>query len=933
MGGPSDTFNLNHFSNMSSIYLKLYELFIEKLGIKFCPIRLSPYSKTPLDQGWTSDDYDPSIISWTRHTGNIGIIPGRSNLLIIDCDTEESIQFFIELANKINLPLDTLTVKTRRGQHFYYYCPFSSALEKKQFTNQTLKIDVLAGSKCQVVAPYSQLKLDHEGNVLKPDTKEFILFIYEPINIPKKLPEIAPELYNLLINKLENTLQKTKEKTQTTTTVITTPTEEKNLTDEEIQKIAEIVEPYFTEGQRQNLILYLSGYLRKDLNISEESIYKLYKLLQPADDPKDVKARLAAIKKTFEKDIENVAGKTGLAQILGEETVTELCNKIEQALGIQKTRKKKKDDKMLDEELPEQLYQEMQEEAEQQTGPGDYVYVEINRKSRKFARCNYKDLVIEYGAFEKNEFLDKYIYVVHHKTFNCCIHKIYAIENPLTGGKKYDVHFISKNPVEAFASIKGSLQEIWEEMRSKYTYVLNTSVGLNVLTAIFNHYLEKGWYEKKREDFPPGFYYFDDKLTSQNFEEREYTKEDLQKAALFLNEYIYSHPSPQLIASIVKAGLLLPFSFAQKQMVLAGKLRKRMKYLYLSGQTKSGKTTTAMLLSRIWTSDDKISNKISYASFCTEARAAKHLSSSTHILIIDEVNKDLETSTVKELLKYAQEDIMARIILSKAQKQIHYPALAGIIMTSNSHFPEDPALLERFHVFQFRKKDKISTVARTKYEKEDFKKLEVLGQFIWQYVKKHSLKDDYIEYATEILKAFYREAGVLAEWLDWTFKDDTAETEEEQEYKREAEFFTAVQRFFNYHVKPKEGVHYARAVWEALKAGQFGRLIWVDDYYRVYITKELLLELKKVYRCETRDLEELAEITGWEKKQKRYTSDKNVRVWAVEATVMDFFFRMGYAPKLFLSSYEFEEWLSGRLKVKHEAVDEDVEEPLNDIPF
>jgi len=930
------TSNLTTHPQKSSIFFKVHNLFHEKFKIKIYPIPLNPYSKVPSIRNWT--DFDPTVFSWARHPGNIGILVGKSNLLVFDCDTTETVSFFEELAKKINLPTETLVVHTRRGAHYYYYCGFSNELEKKQFTNQAqnIKIDLLVGNKCQVVAPYSQLKVETENGekiILDPKTtQDFELLIYEPTHIPESLPSITEEQYKALIKELEKHVKLLPSK-QSTAKTQTTEQElpERHLTDEEIQKLAEIVVNYFIEGQRQNLVLYLSGYLRKDLNISIDSIYKLYERLQTADDPGDIKARLAAIEKTFGKNLEDIAGKSKLEETLGEETANELCNKIKQALNVQpqKTRSKKKKD-VLDEEVLEQLYKEMQEEETEQNRPGDYVYVEINRKSRKFARCNYKDLVIEYGAFEKNEFLDKYIYVVHHKTFNCCIDKIYAVENPLTGEKKYEIHFISKNPAEPHLTIKGTIQEIWEEMKAKTTHVLNHSVALNVLTAVLVHYLERGWYEKKREDFPPGFYYFDDKLTSQNFVEREYTKEELQKAALFLNEYIYSHPSPHLITSIIKAGLLLPFSFAQKQMVLFGKLRKRMRYLYLCGQTKSGKTTTAMLLSRIWTSDDKISNKISYASFCTEARAAKHLSSSTHILIVDEVNKDLETSTVKELLKYAQEDLIARIILSKAQKPIHHPALAGIIMTSNSHFPEDPALLERFHVFQFRKKDKISAIARAKYEKEDFKKLEPLGQFVWKYVKKHGLKDDYIEYATEILKAFYTEAKIKAEWLDCEFKDDTAATEEEREYNKEIEFFIAVQKFFNQHVKPRENTKYGRLVWEALKQGNFGRWIWVDDNFFLYISKDFLIELKRSYHCEIKDLEELAELTGWEKKRRHYQGSK---YHVVCTTVMDFFYRMRYLPRL-ITAWEFEEWLTGKLQIKEEIFDEETQTiPLNDLPF
>jgi hypothetical protein len=677
----------------------------------------------------------------------------------------------------------------------------------------------------------------------------------------------------------------------------------------------------------------LAGYLRKNLNINIDSVLKLYELLYPIDDPKDRRARLDAIRRTFIKDLDIIAGKSKLDEILGKDIADELINKIKQALGIQKqkTKIKKKDDEIFDEVLKEKIEEEIiQEEINQQNTPGDFVYVEINRKSKKYARCNYRDLVIEYGAFEKNEFTDRYHYVVHHKVFDCCINKIYAIENPLTNEKRYEVHFISKNPVEPHTVLKGTLQEIWEALKAQTSYVLNSSIALNVLTTVFSHYLKQNWYEKKKENLPKGFYYFDGQLIAQDFEEKEYTKEDLQKAALFLNEYIYSHPNPPMIASIIRAGLLLPFSFAQKQMVLAGKLRKRMKYLYLSGQTKSGKTTTAMLLSRIWGTD----NKISYASFNTEARAGKHLSSSTHILIVDEVSKDLETNTVKELLKYAQEDLVARTIQSKSLKQIHYPALVAIIMTSNSHFPEDPALLERFIVFRFRKLDKISAFDRAKYEKEDFAKLWPLAQFTWQYVKEHGLKDDYIDYATEILKAFYKEAEIKGDWLDWTFFHDTAETEEEQEYKKEMDFFSSVHKFFLQHAKQEDKGALPQAIYTALISRKFGRWIWADDNLFVYISRDFLLELKRSYRCEIKDLEELREITGWKKMSKRGFS---TRIWVLQTTLMELFYRLNLTPKL-LTSYEFQEWINNRLTFKFEEemiIDDTIDDTINEqeLPF
>jgi hypothetical protein len=916
--------NVLSFSNLSStsdegIYFKLYRLFIEKLKINFCPIRLAPFAKNPIDTGWTSDDYDPTPIGWTRHNGNIGIIPGRSNLIIIDCDTEESIKFFEDLAKKIGLSLDTLIVKTRRGRHYYYYCPYSADLEKKQFSDATknIKIDLLAGNKCQGVGPFSMLKLDNQGNILKKDAKEFILFVYEPVNIPDALPEITPDLFNSLIGELEKTLQKTKEtkeKTQTTSRTTTTQGEERELTDEEIEQIINIILEYFVEGQRQNFVLFFAGMLRKDFNVSIESIHKLYQRLEEIDDKRDIKYRYEAIERTFKKDIDEIAGRKELARIIGEEKTDELYNKIKQILNIP-IEKPKKNKTEKEEEIPHEENNEnflellgiQNVKPEENTEKNKFIYIEISKKSKKYARCDFKEKIIEYGQFKKDERTEEYFYEVHSTVFDCCIDKIYAVENPITKETSYEIHFTSKIPVESHKVFKGTLNEIWENLKTNTSYVLQHGIALQILTATFNYYLKKGWFERKKEDLKPGFYYFDGEIIAQGFEEKTYTKEDLQQAAVFLNKYIQSHPSPQKIASIIKAGLLLPFSFAQKQAVTAGELRQRMRYLYLTGETKSGKTTTAMLLSKIWGTE----NKISYSSFNTEPRAATQLSQSTFILLVDEVSKDLESSSVKELLKFAQEDIFVRTILTKTHKQVHYLALSGLIMTSNSHFPEDIALLQRFYVFRFRKSDKISAKDRAKYEKEDFNCLWPLGQFVYQYVKAHGLRDNYIIYTWEILKAFYEEAQVEAEWINWPFQDDTSETEEEEEYRKEMDFFTALQKFLTQNVKTEKGQNPAQAIYTALKERHFSRWIWCDENYIVYITNDFLLELQKFYRSSIRCLEELKEITGWTKMFKRCY---NTRIRVLQTTVMDLFYRLNLIPEL-LSTTEFHEWINNRLQI------------------
>jgi hypothetical protein len=261
-------------------------------------------------------------------------------------------------------------------------------------------------------------------------------------------------------------------------------------------------------------------------------------------------------------------------------------------------------------------------------------------------------------------------------------------------------------------------------------------------------------------------------------------------------------------------------------------------------------------------------------------------------------------------------------------------------MTSNSHFPEDPALLERFYVFRFRKIDKISAADRAKYEKEDFNCLTPLGQFVFQYVKQHGLRDNYIMYATEILKTFYEEAQIHAEWLDWAFIHDTEETAEEQEYKKEMDFFTALLKFFLQNIKTEKGQNLAQGIYTALKERQFPRWIWCDENYIVYITNDFLLELQKFYRSTIRNLEELKEITGWIKMFKRCY---NTRIRVLQTTVMDIFYRLNLTPDL-LSTTEFHEWINNRSQINFSEefilddteiseISEEINNPINKEPF
>jgi hypothetical protein len=890
-------------SGSSGIFLKVKKLF-DQLRIKIIPVPLDLFSKKPTRAGWNDPDYDPNTYSWARHYGNIGIVVGRSNLLVFDCDTSETVSFFEGLAKKVGLDLNTLVVQTRKGRHYYYYCEFSGELERKQFHNDRIKLDVIAGNKYQVVAPYSQLKVGKNGEILDPHAKDYNILEYTPINIPEKLPNISREQYEALLQELEKTCKpETKQApkqdpkhSQSRKDSQSREARERKLSSEEIQKIAEIVSPFFIEGQRQNFLFFLAGFLRKELKIAEESVIKLYEHFIDKDDKQDLKARLEAIKRTYQKDIETVSGWKGLVETLGETNARKLVGEICEILNIEHYKAK------------------------------EDIFIEFSE--RKVIKIDNVTKEIELVRVDKEGNLNKL-----QRVF-ACVFEIYVLRNLLSKESfKYEFRCISNHPIEKEFVARGNLQEIWEQIYANTSYVEMPAIAETVLKKVSNYYFEKGWYEEKLEELPKGFYYAKEGgiefIFASQFDNK-YSKDELVKAANLLNEYVSSHPNPQLISSVLKAGLLLPFSFTLKQRGT----KNLMKWLYLHGATRTGKTTTAKVIQAIW-NHEYITN---WASFCTEARAARHLASSTFPIIIDEVGETMENQNISLMLKMVFEEQIARQIQTKTHKTMTFPALAPLIMTSNTYFPNDPAYLNRFHIFHFPKNTQIPPAQRQKFSKRElFETLPPIGGFVWDYIIQHRWHDNYIEYATEILRALFLETlHEIPDWVEMPFITSNAETEEEQEAEREAIFYSALLAFLHAKVRKTElkggKYQFAKEVYADLVDMRFGFLY--SDGWNMYITKELIETCRKYSNSfNFKTLADIAEITGWQKEVKKI---KGKATWVLKTDIVNFLYQLNLIPKR-LTRIEFEQFLKG-IDVFGTTIDEKVldsieQEVEREIPF
>lgn len=91
----------------------------------------------------------------------------------------------------------------------------------------------------------------------------------------------------------------------------------------EDNKIINLISPFWKEGNRQNLAMFLSGYLRNG-GYGSERIKEIIASICKLNKDLDIKERIRAIESTFKKDLKDIKGYSGLEEILPPEKIIEL---------------------------------------------------------------------------------------------------------------------------------------------------------------------------------------------------------------------------------------------------------------------------------------------------------------------------------------------------------------------------------------------------------------------------------------------------------------------------------------------------------------------------------------------------------------------------------------------------------------------------------
>ncbi|MCC6004350.1 MAG: hypothetical protein LM590_08425, partial [Thermofilum sp.] len=426
---------------------------------------------------------------------------------------------------------------------------------------------------------------------------------------------------------------------------------------------------------------------------------------------------------------DEIKGKTGLQEILeeslGEERALEIIKEIEEKFRVSSPFK-------------------------------DSVVEILDYERQIYAVANLRKLLVVRARRDDGRL------IYREKVFIGAPTKVIVYYNPVGEITKYQITWeVSVRPKPLV--IGPALQpEILDRLEAE-GLVVASRLARDVLAAIIHAYQVRGRAEVKTEIESPGFYIVDGKLQAVSVELKEPSPEELKEALLLLNELAskwFNHMLDKF-ATVIKWGTIAPFLYAYKQK------EKWIKWLYLYGSSKTGKTTLAEIATIYLWGLNPVKHSKPGASIDTPARLGHVLSQSTFPVAINEPAGALDKNEIVEIIKIAAEKLTTR---GKYHRGIYIdiPALAPLVFTSNKYIPRDDALLRRFKVLHFTYGERIPEDRAREFEskvKPELKKLKAIGGFIASYFLESGLGEDLEKQGVEALEVAYKSVGL--EPPDW----------------------------------------------------------------------------------------------------------------------------------------------------------------------
>ena len=482
----------NTVNNIFKTFLD-YALYYQQLGFSIIPLKKA--MKKPVVQWKKYMEQKPDIETIKHWFGdgnhNIGIVTGRisGNLVVIDFDKEELFQEFIKkLQGKPSLAValdDTWIVKTGKGYHIYIKLGDPKLVPRtKPRLREGLDIKAEGG---YVVAPPS----------IHPNGKQYTFITidgktYGPPDI-KAPVTLGVEEWKELLDIIGYTPTRREQE-------ITEPT--KKLEKKHVLEITELLRPIYKKGQRDYVVLFLTGWLKK-ANIDYETAREIIELL--GEDDEELEHRIYVLDRTYGlrgTPPKELRGKSGLLELLeeelGEQKALEIIRRIEEILGV------------------------ISPWSDSVTAILDYereYYVVANKRRKIVVRARRKNNMIQY----------KEIVVLGVPE------KLAIYINPLGGVTKYQVTWVTRTRPKPLVVGPTDFESIVERLKIE-GLVVNRRLVHDVLSRLFDAYIERGEAEIREDIDSPGFYGVDGKIIVVRYDIEEPDEDKLREALELLDE-------------------------------------------------------------------------------------------------------------------------------------------------------------------------------------------------------------------------------------------------------------------------------------------------------------------------------------------------------------------------------------------------------------
>ena len=645
------------------------------------------------------------------------------------------------------------------------------------------------------------------------------------------------------------------------------------LTDGQLIQIKEAIKEAYRPGNRQDLALFLSGWLAQ-AKIHPLQALKLIKMLYDEshdDDP--LKERLATVVYTYKKaglDVDKSADQIekefGIRPYGLESQIDE--SQIKGKSGVQ--------------EILERYY-------------GEEKALDVIRQIEDILKTlsPYRDSVVEIMDYEKQIFavadlrklrvvrakLGKEGLRYKEKVFIGAPTQVEIFSNALGGVTKYKVIWETNTRPKPLEIGPTTVSEILARLSAE-GLVVNKRLAEDVLNFILDGFIEKGRAIVKSEVESPGFYLMNGEIFPVAVDVAPTSKEELREALLFLDELVkwYDYVKPKFV-KVIKWGVISPFSFIYKQR------GQWIRWLFLYGTSGAGKTTIGEIVLHIWGLGAQYVK--SGSNIDTPARIGFVLSQSTFPILVNEPANVFNKEDLVEMIKNAIETVVVR------GKYIHgsyteIPSLAPLIFTSNRPLPYDDAILRRFIKLSFTYGEKESIEERKRLfsstVRPQLHKLKALGKFISYYIIQNQvLKEDWESYAEELLETAYKTAELsVPDWVHLRY-------EEREEDNTKQEILDYIYRMFiNAYTQTFGRISPQTSLYGDENDSLLKRDIIVqvlrnrlipgvylkskgDELYIVF-AKKFVDELSSHF-LQVTNLKSLAEIFQWEYGQVRVSSD------------------------------------------------------------